>query len=83
MNGGYVSKIDLYFTRQLTVQESIKVVCALALLFGVEYEMVSTVEGYYCSDLLTGRLLQGSLSGRLLQESTVTSKHQLQQQYHY
>jgi hypothetical protein len=35
LNGGFVSKIDIYFVRKLTVQESIKTVCALALLIGV------------------------------------------------
>ena len=48
-NGGYVSKMDLTFTSQLTVAQKIKTVCALALLFQVNYMKVSTADGYYCS----------------------------------
>lgn len=61
-NGGYVSKMDLYFASTLTIAQKIKVVCALALLFQVNYYKVSTADGYYCSELLNSRLLQSQLS---------------------
>lgn len=48
-NGGYVSKMDLRFSTALTVAQKIKTVCALALLFQVNYVKVSTADGYYCS----------------------------------
>lgn len=48
-NGGYVSKMDFVFASQLTIAQKIKVSCALALLFQVNYIKVSTADGYYCS----------------------------------
>lgn len=69
-NGGYVSKMDLFFSSPLSIAHKIKVVCALALLFQVNYYKVSTADGYYCSELLNSR--------RLLQPST-TQPHQQQQ----
>lgn len=57
-NGGYISKMDVYFHSAITVLQKIKTVCALALLFGIDYLTVSTLDGYYCSDLMGVRLLQ-------------------------
>jgi hypothetical protein len=57
-NAGYVSKMDFVFTTQLSIAQKIKASCALALLFNVNYLKVSTADGYYCSELLSSRLLQ-------------------------
>lgn len=57
-NGGYVSKMDFVFSTKLTIAQKIKASCALALLFNINYLKVSTVDGYYCSELLSARLLQ-------------------------
>lgn len=57
-NGGLVSIINFYFSAALTTAQKIKLVCALALYFGIDYTKVSTWDGYYCSELLNRRLLQ-------------------------
>jgi hypothetical protein len=57
-NGGTVSQISFYFQSRLTTSQKIKLVCALALYFNVDYERVSTWDGYYCSELLSRRRLQ-------------------------
>lgn len=59
-NGGIVSQISFYFSSRLTTSQKIKLVCALALFFNVDYERVSTWDGYYCSELLSRRRLQSS-----------------------
>ncbi len=56
-NGGLVSTINFYFSAALTTPQKIKLVCALALYFGIDYTKVSTWDGYYCSELLNRRLL--------------------------
>ena len=56
-NGGVVSKMDFVFAAVLTTAQKIKLVCALALLFEINYYRVSTADGYYCSELLSSRLL--------------------------
>lgn len=48
-NGGYNSKVDFIFASSLTTAQKIKASCALALLFQVNYQKVSTADGYYCS----------------------------------
>ncbi len=48
-NGGLVSQMSFYFTSKLTTSQKIKLVCALALYFNVDYQRVSTWDGYYCS----------------------------------
>ena len=45
------------FESKLTTSQKIKLVCALALYFNLNYERVSTWDGYYCSELLSRRLL--------------------------
>jgi hypothetical protein len=60
-NGGSVSTLNFYFAATLTTAQKIKLVCALALDFQVDYTKVSTWDGYYCSELLNRR--------RLLQET--------------
>lgn len=57
-NGGLVSIMNFYFASTLTTAQKIKLVCALALYFGIDYTKVSTWDGYYCSELLNRRLLQ-------------------------
>ena len=57
-NGGVISQISFYFESRLTTSQKIKLVCALALYFKVDYERVSTWDGYYCSELLSRRRLQ-------------------------
>jgi hypothetical protein len=37
------------FNSVLTTAQKIKLVCALALQFKIDYERVSTYDGYYCS----------------------------------
>ncbi len=49
--------MSFYFTQKLTTSQKIKLVCALALYFNLNYERVSTWDGYYCSELLNRRLL--------------------------
>lgn len=56
-NGGVVSIMNFYFSSVLTTAQKIKLVCALALYFGVDYTKVSTWDGYYCSELLNRRRL--------------------------
>lgn len=46
------------FTSSLTTAQKIKLVCALALEFRMDYTKVSTWDGYYCSELLNRRRLQ-------------------------
>ena len=67
-NGGLVSAINFYFSAALTTAQKIKLVCALALYFGIDYTKVSTWDGYYCSELLNRR--------RLLQEDTTTQTNE-------
>jgi hypothetical protein len=43
------------FSSALTVQQRIKLVCYLALYFNINYQKVSTYDGYYCSELLSRR----------------------------
>ena len=57
-NGGLVSSMIFYFASALTTSQKIKLVCALALNFGIDYTKVSTWDGYYCSELLNRRLLE-------------------------
>lgn len=57
-NGGSVTTLNFYFTAPLTTAQKIKLVCALALNFQVDYRKVSTWDGYYCSELLNRRRLQ-------------------------
>jgi hypothetical protein len=57
-NGGVVTTLNFYFTAALTTAQKIKLVCALALNFAVDYTKVSTWDGYYCSELLNRRRLQ-------------------------
>lgn len=52
-----MSKVYFYFQSELTTAEKIKLVCALALHFGISYTKVSTADGYFCSELLSTRLL--------------------------
>jgi hypothetical protein len=56
-NGGIVSMMNFYFSSALTTAQKIKLVCALALYFGIDYTKVSTWDGYYCSELLNRRRL--------------------------
>lgn len=56
-NGGSVTTMNFYFSSTLTTAQKIKLVCALALNFQVDYTKVSTWDGYYCSELLNRRLL--------------------------
>lgn len=56
-NGGKVSTMYFTFSSSLTTAQKIKLVCALALYFGIDYQKVSTWDGYYCSELLNRRLL--------------------------
>lgn len=65
------------FSSSLSTAQKIKLVCALALYFKMDYTKISTWDGYYCSELLNRRLLQTELteenpavSGRMLQTST-------------
>lgn len=60
-NGGQISKVTFYFESTLTTAQKIKLVCALALQFEIDYEKVSTWDGYFCSELLNRRLLQAQL----------------------
>ena len=53
-----VNKIAFDFESTLTTSQKIKLVCALALYFKIDYFKVSTYDGYYCSELLSRRLLQ-------------------------
>lgn len=46
------------FSSSLTTAQKIKLVCALALYFQMDYTKVSTWDGYYCSELLNRRRLQ-------------------------
>lgn len=48
-NGGSVSTMVFYFTSILTTAQKIKLVCALALNYQIDYTKVSTYDGYYCS----------------------------------
>jgi hypothetical protein len=48
-NGGSVTTMNFYFSSTLTTAQKIKLVCALALNFQVDYTKVSTWDGYYCS----------------------------------
>ena len=57
-NGGSVTTVNFYFVSALTTAQKIKLVCALALNFAIDYTKVSTWDGYYCSELLNRRLLQ-------------------------
>lgn len=54
-NGGTVTTLNFYFSAALTTAQKIKLVCALALNFQVDYTKVSTWDGYYCSELLNRR----------------------------
>jgi len=56
-NSGAVSQMSFYFDSKLTTSQKIKLVCALALYFSLDYQRVSTWDGYYCSELLSRRLL--------------------------
>jgi hypothetical protein len=67
-NGGLVSSMTFNFANALSTAQKIKLVCALALQFGVDYTKVSTWDGYYCSELLNRRLLQEQ--PRLLQTNS-------------
>lgn len=63
--------MDFYFSEILSSAQKIKLVCALALKFEINYEKVSTADGYYCSELLDSRLLLEVTSfGRLLSAQT-------------
>lgn len=64
-----MSKLDFFFETELTTAEKIKLVCSLALQFQVNYYKVSTSDGYYCSELLSSRLLTESIHQRILQSS--------------
>jgi hypothetical protein len=57
-NGGAVNTMNFVFASVLTTAQKIKLVCALALNFQIDYTKVSTWDGYYCSELLNRRLLQ-------------------------
>lgn len=57
-NGGIVSTLNFVFSSALSTAQKIKLVCALALNFQVDYTKVSTWDGYYCSELLNRRRLQ-------------------------
>jgi len=57
-NGGSVTTVNFYFAAPLTTAQKIKLVCALALKFQVDYTKVSTWDGYFCSELLNRRRLQ-------------------------
>lgn len=46
------------FASALSTAQKIKLVCALALEFRMDYTKVSTWDGYYCSELLNRRRLQ-------------------------
>lgn len=48
-NGGTVTTLNFYFSAILTTAQKIKLVCALALNFQVDYRKVSTWDGYFCS----------------------------------
>lgn len=50
--------MNYYFSSTLTTAQKIKLVCALALNFQIDYTKVSTWDGYYCSELLNRRLLE-------------------------
>ena len=52
------------FETSLTTAQKIKLVCALALEFRIDYTKVSTWDGYYCSELLNRR--------RLYEETSIT-----------
>jgi hypothetical protein len=45
------------FSSSLSTAQKIKLVCALALYFKMDYTKISTWDGYYCSELLNRRLL--------------------------
>ena len=49
--------MDFFFSEVLSSAQKIKLACALALKFEVNYEKVSTADGYYCSELLDSRRL--------------------------
>ena len=68
-NGGTISVVKFMFESPLTAAQKIKLVCALALQFEIDYEKVSTWDGYFCSELLNRRLLQQT-SPRLLHISS-------------
>ena len=48
-NGGKISSMVFSFASALTTAQKIKLVCALALEFKIDYTKVSTSDGYYCS----------------------------------
>lgn len=54
-NGGIVSDMTFSFASALSTAQKIKLVCALALEFKIDYKKVSTWDGYYCSELLNRR----------------------------
>lgn len=45
------------FNSALSTAQKIKLVCALALQFQMDYQKVTTYDGYYCSELLNRRRL--------------------------
>lgn len=49
--------MEFTFSAPLGVMHKIKLVCQLSIYFGVDYQRVSTYDGYYCSELLGSRLL--------------------------
>ncbi|MFM7852450.1 MAG: hypothetical protein ACKO96_11185, partial [Flammeovirgaceae bacterium] len=56
-NGGQISTMSFTFSSVLTTAQKIKLVCALALHFQIDYQKISTSDGYYCSELLNRRRL--------------------------
>jgi hypothetical protein len=54
-NIGTISEMLFNFNQALTVQQKVKLVCYLALKFSINYQKVSTYDGYYCSELLGRR----------------------------
>ena len=69
-NGGQISIVIFHFESTLTTAQKIKLVCALALQFEIDYEKVSTWDGYYCSELLNRRRLQEHSARRMLTIAT-------------
>lgn len=72
-NGGIVSSMVFTFSSSLTTAQKIKLVCALALYFQMDYTKVSTWDGYYCSELLNRRRLQ-EVTG--ISDSLVSKAHE-------
>lgn len=74
-NGGLVSIINFNFASALTTAQKIKLVCALALYFGIDYTKVSTWDGYYCSELLNRRrLLQEDVVGEMKEQAIMVGR---------